>query len=340
MDFSADLLIGRYAEPGVIRARIGGHPGAYGGVAGTRNVSFAAHSRRHARLYAVREDDEGWIDVLATEGGLERVAGAPSEGELPCHCALDATESFLTVANYGSGEVSLFALDPGTGVPLPGPWRHRGAGQGPDKERQSGPHAHWVGFTPDQRWLLSTDLGADRIRAFAFDPARGVVGPAREAYVAPPGSGPRWLAWLGQGERALLVSELASTVSLLAWRDGAFELLDCCTTSEAAGQGNLGGHIVADAAGAFAYVTNRGDDTIAVVSMAGGRLRLVEAVESGGASPRFLCWIDGGRGLLAAHEEAGPVTGFVRADDGRLTPRGAVLDVDKAAWLMPWPGAG
>lgn len=221
MDLSADLLIGRYAEPGVLRARIGENRGADGGVAGTRNASFAAYSRRHALLYAVREDDEGAIDVLAAESGFERVAEAPSGGKLPCHCALDGTESFLAVANYGSGEVAAFALDPGTGAPLPGPWRYRGAGQGPDKERQSGPHAHWVGFTPDQRWLLSTDLGADRIRAFAFDPARGVVSGAREAYVAPPGSGPRWLAWLGKGERALLVSELASTVSLLAWRDRA-----------------------------------------------------------------------------------------------------------------------
>ena len=123
-------------------------------------------------------------------------------------------------------------------------------------------------------------------------------------------------------------------------RPRAFELLDSCTTSEAAADGNLGGHIVVDAAGAFAYATNRGDDAIAVLSIDGDRVRLVDTVESGGTSPRFLCWIDGGRGLLAAHEEAGPITGFVRADGGRLTPQGPVLDVDKAAWLMTWQGAG
>jgi 6-phosphogluconolactonase len=336
MELSGELLVGRYAEPGVVRARLGAGGGTDGGVPGTRKASFAAYSARHARLYAVREDDEGKIDVLAAEGGWQRLAQVPSGGKLPCHCALDAGERFLAVANYGSGEVTVFALDAGTGLPDPDPWHYRGAGQGPDKERQAGPHAHWVGFSPDQRWLVSTDLGADRIRAFPFDPERGVTGPAREAYIAPAGSGPRWLAFLGDGERALLVSELASTFSLLAWRDGAFELVDTCATSEAAGEGNLGGHIEVDASETFAYVTNRGDDTIAVIAIGEDSVRLLDAVKSGGSSPRFLCWMDGNRVLLVAHEEQGPVTGFIRSEDGRLSPAAAVLHVDQAAWMMPW----
>lgn len=336
MELSGDLLIGRYAEPGLVRARLGNDRGTDGGMPGTCNASFAVYSARHARLYAVREDDEGQIDVLATEGGLQRVAQVPSGGKQPCHCALDAGEGFLAVANYGSGDVTVFTLDAGNGVPQPGPWHYRGAGQGPDKERQASPHAHWVGFTPDQRWLLSTDLGADRIRAFPFDQERGVVGAMREAYVAPPGSGPRWLAFIGDGERVILVSELASTVSLLSWRDGVFELLDSCATSEAAGDGNLGGHVEVDAGGTFAYVTNRGDDSIAVISIAGDGVRRIDAVESGGSSPRFLCWMDGNRVLLVAHEEQGPVTSFLRAEDGRLTQHGPAVDIDNAAWMMPW----
>ena len=336
MDLSGELLVGRYAEPGVVRARLGQGGGSDGGVPGTRNVSFAAYSARHGLLYAVREDEKGQIDVLAAQGGLQRLAHVPSGGELPCHCALDAGEGFLAVANYGSGEVTVFTLYAGSGLPRPDPWHYRGAGQGPDKERQAGPHAHWVGFSPDQRWLVATDLGADRVRAFPFDPERGVTGPAREAYVAPAGSGPRWLAFLGDGERALLVSELASTVSLLAWRNGAFELIDSCATSEAAGKGNLGGHIEVDAGGTFAYVTNRGDDTIAVIAIAEDSVRRVDAVESGGSSPRFLCWIDGNRVLLVAHEEQGPVTGFTRSDDGRLSRADFVLDVRQAAWMLPW----
>ena len=339
MELSGELLVGRYAEPGIVRSRLEEGGATDGGVPGTRNASFAAYSARHARLYAVREDDEGKIDVLAAEGGLQRVAQVPSGGKLPCHCALDAGENFLAVANYGSGEVAVFTLDPGNGLPQPGPWHYRGAGHGPDKERQASPHAHWVGFSPDQRWLLSIDLGADRIRAFPFDPERGVTGPVREAYVAPAGSGPRWLAFLGDGARALLVSELASTLSLLAWRDGAFELVDSCTTSDAAGEGNLGGHIEVDARGTFAYVTNRGDDTIAVISITGDRVRRIDAVKAGGTSPRFLSWLDGDRVLLAAHEEQGPVTSFTRTEDGRLAQRGTALDLDRAAWIMPFGSA-
>jgi 6-phosphogluconolactonase (cycloisomerase 2 family) len=335
MSKAPDLLIGRYAQPGLIQARTRGQQSSHREVPGTANVSFAAYSQRHARLYAVREDDAGKIDVLSTEGGLERIAQVPSGGKQPCHCALDASESYLAVANYGSGEVSLFALDPGTGLPSRNPWRYRGAGQGPDKERQSSPHAHWVGFTPDQRWLISTDLGADRIRAFPFDCERGVVGPADDAYVAPAGSGPRWLAFLGD-ERALLVSELAATISLLSWRDGTFELLDCCATSPAKSEGNLGGHILIDPARQFAYVTNRGDDTIATIAIARTNLRLLDAVKSGGTSPRFLCWLDD-QTLLAAHEEGGPVTAFQTLGDGRLSPHSPIFPIENAAWVMPTP---
>jgi 6-phosphogluconolactonase len=334
MNIPGELLVGRYAEPGVVWARSRGEQVADFGVRGTRNASFAAYSRRHERLYAMREDDRGMIDVLTTEGGLQWVARVPSAGGKPCHCALDASEGFLAVANYESGEVTVFTLDPRTGLPRENPWQYRGAGQGPDKERQTGPHAHWVGFAPDQRWLISTDLGADRIRAFPFDPDQGVMGGDREAYVAQSGSGPRWLAFLGDGHRAILVSELASTITLLSWHDGWFEVLDCCPISPTGGDGSLGGHIVLDATCAFAYVTERGDDTVAAFSISGKRLSYLGAVTSGGVSPRFLCWLDE-RTLLVAHEEDGPITALHRQEDGRLAARGPYIWIDKAAWLMP-----
>ncbi|MEX7038360.1 beta-propeller fold lactonase family protein, partial [Pseudomonas aeruginosa] len=54
----------------------------------------------------------------------------------------------------------------------------RHTGQGPNKARQEASHAHWVGFSPDRRWLHSVDLGTDTIFAYRFDPhARALAEP-------------------------------------------------------------------------------------------------------------------------------------------------------------------
>jgi 6-phosphogluconolactonase len=181
------------------------------------------------------------------------------------------------------------------------------------------------------------DLGADCVRAFTFDPARGVTGAAYVAYAAPPGSGPRWIAWTSP-TRALLVSELASTLTLLAFADGRFAELDRCPTRAPGAQGkNAGGHVVVAGEGARAYCTNRGDDTVALFRIEHDRLAFAQAVPSGGSSPRFLCLIEERGLLLIAHEKRGPVHAFAVRPTGELTARPETIPITKAAWLGPLP---
>jgi len=50
--------------------------------------------------------------VDANTGGLTLLNQTPSIGEGPCHLSIDKTGKFLLVANYDSGSVSSFALQP------------------------------------------------------------------------------------------------------------------------------------------------------------------------------------------------------------------------------------
>ncbi|MGN6495943.1 MAG: lactonase family protein [Tsuneonella sp.] len=305
-------------------------------VAQARNASFAAWSRRHRMLYAIGELTDGVLYALSPMD-WSMAASVPTHGAEPCHCALDPAEGFVAIANYRSGNVAVYALDEETGLPLPDPWIFQGSGSGPDVQRQSGPHAHWVGFSADGRWLLQIDLGADCIRAFAFDPKRGVTGEARAAFRAPAGSGPRWLAWLAP-DRALLVSELASTLTLLDFRDGAFTEVDRRSTRPAdAGGASTGGHVIVGARGGCAYCTNRGDDTVALFRVERDRLELVQTVPSGGHSPRFLCLIKHRDLLLVGHAKSGPVRAFSVLPTGELLPREETIGIDKVAWIAPSP---
>lgn len=333
------LLAGRYGDSaGLVPLSIDGDGRCTVGqaVPGTRNVSYAAWSARHRKLYAVREEDDGAIDVLAAEDGWQVEATVPTAGAKPCHCALDATERYLAVANYESGSASVFALDAG-GIPQPAPWRFAGEGSGPVAGRQDGPHAHWAGFVPAQDTLLVADLGADLVRAFAFGADRGVHGADSVAMAAPPGSGPRWLRFGLASADALLVSELDSTLSLCTWIDRKLYEWDRCSTRAPGARGpNLAGHVAVNAAGDRVFVTNRGDDAVALFAIDRGHLRFVASVASGGESPRFLCLLEAFGLLLVGHETAGPIAVLAVADD-RLRRVGQ-CGIDSVAWIGRVPG--
>src|SRR5439155_5681742 len=92
----------------------------------------------------------------------------------------------------------------------------RNMGSGPDRSRQDGPHAHFVGF--DGRFLLGADLGTDRVWTYRFDPATGTAVPHDPAFASvEPGSGPRHVAFQPGGRFAFSVNELRSTVTAFTW---------------------------------------------------------------------------------------------------------------------------
>ncbi|WP_274517564.1 lactonase family protein [Sphingomonas sp. PAMC 26621] len=176
------------------------------------NASFSVFSPRHRLHYIVEEDAIGRVGVHRHgDQGWETLAVVPAGGGAPCHIAVDPEGTLLAVANYAGGSVALIRLDPDTGLPRGEPQVHANQGSGPNAVRQDAPHAHWVGFSPDRRWLYQTDLGTDHLLAFDIA-ADDTLGTPRVAFAAPPGSGPRHLLLHPRHvHRAYLASELANT---------------------------------------------------------------------------------------------------------------------------------
>lgn len=291
------------------------------------NASFGAYSPRFGLHYLVDERDEGALLVLRREGTAWRaLARAPTHGAAPCYVALSPDEGWIAVANYGSGSTALFRLDPQTGLPGDPAALHANQGHGPNDERQEGPHAHCAIFSRDGAWLYQTDLGADEILAFAFDREQGWRGEVGTAFAAPPGSGPRHLIFHPSLQIAFLISELASTLSVLEVGEGRLSLRETVSTLPDGFKGDsLGGHIAIDAAGERIFVTNRGHDSIAVFALdETGRPSLMHHTPSHGASPRFCLLLEDQRQLLVANEKGNSVAIFELAPDGRPTFRTAV----------------
>ncbi|ODP37749.1 lactonase family protein [Sphingomonas turrisvirgatae] len=338
---SLDLWVGSYAAAGgrgLYRLRCDANGLTLGNVDDVAsNASYGVWSPRHRLHYLVDEAALGAVGAYRVdEAGLTRQARLASEGREPCYVAIDPAERRIAVANYASGSIALFALGK-DGLPQQGPALFANAGGGPNAERQEGPHMHCVRFSPDGAYLYATDLGTDQLLRFALKDDPAIERP-QLVWTAPPGSGPRHLLFHPHAPLALLVCEMASTLTVFeVTAEGLATCSTCSTLPDDFSGESLGGDLAINAAGTRVYVTNRGHDSIAVFALdAGtGALEFIQHVASGGASPRNLLMLEDHGQLLVVNEEAGNVVRFAFKDDGELMPTGDSVDVPGAAFVFP-----
>ncbi|MCI1143118.1 lactonase family protein [Sphingomonas sp. WKB10] len=266
------------------------------------------------------------------DASLRQVAMSSTMGADPCHIALSQDGKLLAAANYSSGSVALWTLNPATGLPTGRPAVAQHQGSGPDAKRQAGPHAHWVGFDRSGDILHSVDLGADAVFAHHIDRAAGRIAKTSIAYRAVAGSGPRHLVRHPRLPIAYLVAELANTVTVLrSGADGSFARRAEVSTLPAGFSGtSFAAHIAVNAAGTRLYVSNRGHDSIAVFAIgANGDLRLLQHVGCGGHWPRFFLLMEDRNAMLVANRAI-----------GRHRPPAAGAGRSLAARNRHHPGAG
>jgi 6-phosphogluconolactonase len=300
------------------------------------NASFGVRARRSGRRYLLNEQRDGQVGTWRDGAEWHLLGTAPTAGGGPCHVTLDATETCLAVANYGTGNIAFYRLDPKTGVPIAPPTVRQNEGHGADPEAQKGPHAHWVGFSRDQRWLHSVDLGTDQILSYPFDARAGAIGEALVACQAPAGSGPRHLALHPRLAKAYLLCELGSKIIQLdVTGDGRFEMAQILSTLPADfAAHDQSAHLTINRAGTRLYLSNRGHDSIAVFAIdAAGGLSLLQHVSARGSWPRFFLLLEAERRLIVANQRAGELAAFTVAADGRLAPVGEVVKVPGVVFL-------
>ncbi|MFJ6793157.1 lactonase family protein [Streptomyces sp. NPDC091268] len=308
---------------------------------GFGDASSLALSADRQVLYAAGQTDRALAAAYRiTADGLEPLGQPVAVGGLgPVH--LSAVGDRLLIATYTSGGVSGLRLR-GDGAPA-GPAAvldHRG--QGPDPERQTGPHAHYVTPDPTGRWVLSVDLGTDSVRVCAVDEAYGPLRVHTETALRP-GSGPRELVFHPRGDVAYVVHELEAQLTVCRWDAEAGRLGQTGEVS----LGSAGARAGADtreypsvacvsADGRFVWVAIRGSNLIATLSLSDGpeKPRVTDTAECGGQWPRHLAAGPSDRRLYVSNEWTGDVTWFdVDPDSGSLRPAGKV-EVPGAACVV------
>lgn len=298
------------------------------------NASFGTASDRSGLRYLVNEQNAGALGVYT--GDLRRIATFSTLGADPCHAALSPDGRALAVANYSSGSVAYWRLDPRSGLPAAEAQAIMHEGSGPNRERQTGPHAHWVGFAPGGSLLHAVDLGADAIFSHRFDTRSGRRVGTTIAYRAQPGSGPRHLARHPRLPLAFLVAELANTVTILrAHADGSFSTRGVVSTLPTGFKGaSAAAHIAVNRAGDRLYVSNRGHDSIAVFAIAkGGELTLLQHADCGGHWPRMFLLLEERGEMLVANQRSGGVATLRVGKNGALRAASPGVSVPGVAFL-------
>ena len=311
-------------------------------VAETSNPSFLAVHPSHKFLYVVNEtgnfqsQKSGAVSAFAVDrrsGKLTLLNQVASRGADPCYVAVDKTGKYVVVANYSGGSVAVFpVLKGGRLGEATSVLQYKGTGANP--ERQESPHAHWIDFSPDNRFAIAADLGLDRLDAYKFDSSKGSLVPNDPAVVQlKPGAGVRHFVFHPSARFAYAVSEMDSTVTSFSYDPARGALHELQTVSmlpkDFSGK-NDAAEIQVHPSGKFLYASNRGHDSIAVFSIdpKKGTLTPVEYVPTEGKAPRYFAIDPTGSRLFVANQNSGNIVVF-QSDpaSGRLTSTGQVLDI-------------
>ena len=318
------------------------------------NPSFLELDVKRRLVFAANEIEEfegkptGAVSAFKVEadGRLTLLSQRASAGTGPCHLMLDRTGRHLFVANYGSGSIAVLPvaadgrLGDATSV-----IQHKGKSVNPD--RQQGPHAHGLAVSVDNRFVLASDLGLDKVLVYRFDADKGTLTPHEPAFVASkPGAGPRHVTFRPDGRFAYVANELDSTVTALAFDAAAGtlkEIQTLRTVPEHFEGANYPAEIDVHPSGKYLYVSNRGHNSIVLFTIdeAAGTLTYVEEQGTGGQKPRHFGIEPSARHMAIANQGSDTVLASrIDAGNGRLKPSGVFATVSAPACVKFLPPAG
>lgn len=272
-------------------------------------------------------------------GKLTLLNQQSSFGDGPCYVSTDKTGKLAFVTNYNEGNLIVFPIsENGSLEACSDSIRFTGSGVNP--ERQTRPHIHCVIPSPDNKHLIVTDLGTDKVYSFVIDHASAKLKPAPKPFTSvKPGSGPRHITFHPNGKYIYAAEELTSTVAHFAYKKetGDLTLLQDQIASmpvNSVGQ-NSSADIHTDIHGKYLMMSNRGHNSLSVYSVAkDGSLSFLHTQNTKGEKPRNFLVDQRNRYVFVAHQDTDNVVVFRwNEKTGKLIETGFQLKVPSPVCL-------
>ncbi len=289
-------------------------------VAEASNPSYVALTPDGKFLYAVHEDDKGSVSAykVGPDFNLSFLNTQPIPGSAPCYLSVDPTGKNLLVASYVGGTIACLPID--SHGDLKGPSTHLvNKGSGPDKSRQDASHMHWILSDSKAETVYTCDLGTDKVQAYKFDPAEGILAPLPdETGHVPPGSGPRHGAFNPSRTILYVTNEMGNSVTAFHVNSktgglSPFQTLPTLTEGEIKSTSHLvtTAEIDCHSNGKWLYVSNRGHDSITQFKIAhDGTLERVHVTKLEVIMPRGFAIDPSGEWLIVGGQESDDLASY------------------------------
>ncbi|WP_294963146.1 lactonase family protein [uncultured Flavobacterium sp.] len=343
-----NLLVGTYTNTcqsnGIYVYEFDASTGDYKLKSSSENVvspSYLSVSADNKFIYAVNENGtQSTVSSFSYDpqtGKISLLNKNDAQGADPCHLIND--DKNIIAANYSGGNIAVFKknLD-GSITEVQQLIQHEG--KGPNAARQEKAHVHMVMFSPDKKFVLSNDLGLDKVFIYKYNPAsKNEILTLKGSVDVKPGSGPRHLTFSKDGKFVYLVQELDGTLTTLSWdKAGSLKIVAETSILPKDFKGGTGAAAIKlSPDGNFLYVSDRVDaNAISVYKISKtGSLELVEQQSTLGKGPRDFAIDPTGNYLLVGHQYTNDIVIFKRdIATGKLTDTGRRIQLCSPVGLV------
>ncbi|MDQ7024208.1 MAG: lactonase family protein [Anaerolineae bacterium] len=332
------------------------------------HCQFVALHPSKPMLYAVgTEAQESQLYAFDIADGKLTLCNTEAIGGLdPCYIAIDGSEQYVLVANYGGGDgrgsAVIVPLQPdGQLKPRSDLIQYDGSSVNPNRQRES--HPHMIAATPDNRYVLVSDLGTDKVRVSKLENGK-LSAHSPDSIASATGSGPRHFAFHPTQPYLYIINELNSTLSAFGYDAYSGIWHDITTISTLADKSELKEYPVDPASdsiqpklktgllmkavnypadlhmhpsGQFLYGTNRGANNIVIykIDNASGKVELIGHQSTLGDWPRGMAIDPSGQIIVVGNQWSSSVlTLRIDTQRGLLTSTGHRVEIPSAVCVQ------
>jgi len=211
---------------------------------------------------------------------------------------------------------------------------------GPLTETQKCPRPHHIPFDLDGNYLVIPDKGLDVVHVYRLDVETGRFQQVEQVPIRP-ASCARHIAFHPDRRHVYMAAEFTSKVYVFDYDapTGHLTMRQIVSSERSTYCGTYckNSELCVHPNGKYLYVSNRGDDTIAVfaVDPETGMLSPVGWEETRGEIPRYFCLDDGGERMYVGNQKSGTVAVFsVDGGSGALRWTGRSIPVPCPTWIL------
>jgi 6-phosphogluconolactonase len=236
-----------------------------------------------------------------------------NEEKQPCHVSLSNNKQVLISSNYHENKMVVYnTLD---GLILNYPLIGRHSGSSINTSRQEKPHIHCSIFTQDEKYILSIDLGIDKMIVSTLENNK-LIYKEHLSYSFPAGTGPRHITYAKTLPFYYVLSELSSEIFVFKYNPNAklpFKYIQTLSSLPPNYKGGESGAAIRiHKNNMFLYTSDRANNSISlfILNSDDGMLTYIDTFSCNGDSPRDFQLDPTGNFLLCANENSDNISIF------------------------------